>query len=284
MKKHIGISLIMVGIWFLVVCATFPKKSEPGLYVNGWPAFSISYPANWVEITPDAGQVFRAETSEGPPTLTVSVIPNMTMPLKYSSRVYIPVLAKIGRDIKVISDKESKLKDGTPTQETELEWVIDPGIKLNTLFLTTKKEDVWITISLTDTKGRIGEDLKQIAHSLKIEPGKEELVKVPAGIQEFLDQYSMDMVSHDLEKIMLHYSDQYLQNGARKAEVEAFIKRTILGITSFQVNITRFESQENKAYLAGFIRANVRKAPLSDSIIKENGQWKWFGNQRQKQM
>ena len=48
---------------------TFPAQSVPGLYVNKSPAFSVSYPANWVENTPDMpGCVFRVTSTEGFPT------------------------------------------------------------------------------------------------------------------------------------------------------------------------------------------------------------------------
>lgn len=280
--KYIKITLVILSILFLAACATFPKKSGPGLYVNGWPTFILSYPTDWVEKIPEPTAIFKVQAPEGVPSLQISLIPNMSIPLKSSTRLYIPELAKIGKSIKVIHDKETKLDDGTPAQEAELEWVMNPGIKLNTLFLTTKKEDVWITISLTDTKGRIGEDLKGIPYSLKIKPGKEELVGLPADIQEVLNQLCKDMVSHDVEKVMLHYSNQFLHNGRRKADVEAFYKSAILGITSFQINITRFESQKNNAYMAGYALVNeTMRVPLPGmSLIKEDGQWKYYGNQK----
>ena len=142
--KYIKMSLAILGTLLLIACATIPKQTEPGLYVNGWPAFTLSYPTDWVEKTPDPREAFRAEAPGGAPSLRIGVIPNMSMPLKYSTRLVIPELAKIGKDIKVIHDKETKLEDGTPAQEAELEWVVNPGIKVYTLFLTTQKEDIWI--------------------------------------------------------------------------------------------------------------------------------------------
>ncbi len=279
--KHLKISLVILSTLLLITCATFPKKSSPGMYLNGWPAFSVSYPAHWLEKTPVAPFVFIAEAPEGFPSVRVAVLPNMTTPLKYSTRVYIPELAKMGKDINLIYDEEASLKDGTPAWEMEIEWVLNSGIRLNSLFITGKKEDVWIAIALSDTKGKIEDDLKGIPYSLKIRPGKEKLVKVPADIRQFLDQFSKYIVSHDIEKVMLHYSDQFLQNGMNKADIEAFYMRIILGITSFQVNVTRFESQKNRAYMAGYTDVNQRKVPLPGmSLIKENGQWKFYGNQK----
>ena len=51
--------------------------------------------------------------------------------------------------------------------------------------------------------------------------------------------------------------------------------------------MTVFEPRGDKAYVDGFCLskaksdANALKAPMIfQQIIKENGQWKWFGNQK----
>jgi len=47
------------------------------------------------------------------------------------------------------------------------------------------------------------------------------------------------------------------------------------------VGITDFVPAGDRAYLAGFTVTNGSKWPLyGASIIKENGEWKWYGNQR----
>jgi hypothetical protein len=292
MKQLIKILLIVVASLILTAYSassqpqkapsdtSFPLKSSPGLYVNGWPSFTLSYPAHWLEQTPEARFVFNAVAPGLTPRLTVSVFQN-SMPLEMATNFFIVALRQFGGNIEVIYDKPSKLKDSAPAQEAEIEWVNHSGTKLNTLLVAANKEDIWIMITLSDIQGRVGDDLKSIAYSLKIKPGKEELVKVPADIQEFLDKYSRDILDHDMEKVMGHFSDQFLNNSNDKKVIENFIMRNILNITSHEINITAFESQENKAYLAGFVNINMGKVPLPFStIIKENGQWKWYGNQR----
>ena len=155
---------------------SFPAKSFPGLFVNSWPAFSVSYPTNWLEKAPESQYVFRAESREGLPWLRILVIPNTSTPLEHSASAYIHRLAQIGKDIKLIYDKQVKLEDGSPAQEAEIEWVDNSEIKVNGLFLTLKKEDNWIVIILTNNKGRVNEELKKIAYSLKFKP--EEKVKI----------------------------------------------------------------------------------------------------------
>jgi CubicO group peptidase (beta-lactamase class C family) len=173
MKKHIKISLIIVSSLLLIACATFSKKSETRLYEHGWPAFSLSYPAYWLKKTPDSQFIFGAEALAGFPALRIAVMPNMDMPLQYSTSIYLPALSKIGKHIKVLYDKEARLKDGTPAQEVELEWVMNAGIKLNSLLLTAKKDKTWILVVVSDTEGRIEDDLRKIPYSLQIKPVKE---------------------------------------------------------------------------------------------------------------
>ena len=182
MKKSKRIFFV-ISISFLLVVSSvishlqaesdFPTLSAPGLYVNQWPAFSLTYPVHWQEKMPERRFVFRAEASEGTPSLRISVIPGMDMPLEFATSFYLPVLEKVGQNIKVIYDKAAVLEDGTPSREIEIEWVPYGGPKLNTLFLTIEKGGAWIAVALSDTKGAIGEDLRRIAYSLKIRPPKE---------------------------------------------------------------------------------------------------------------
>jgi hypothetical protein len=118
----------------------FPTKSAPGLYVNTSPAFSVSYPSQWLEKTPEHPFIFIAESSVGFPCLRVAVIPNMSAPLEYSAGFYFRALAKIGKGIKLLNDKKISLEDGSLAQETELEWVDKSETKLNGFFLTVKKK------------------------------------------------------------------------------------------------------------------------------------------------
>ena len=70
MKKIAVLSLVMSGIVLMAgfsapvqaqTPATDPKPTlispTPGLYVNGWPAFTVSYPKDWVEMPHRVGAV-----------------------------------------------------------------------------------------------------------------------------------------------------------------------------------------------------------------------------------
>jgi hypothetical protein len=138
-----------------------------------------------------------------------------------------------------------------------------------------------INPGVASLRGRIREDLRAILYSLQYGSGKDEPVNVPSDVQGFLDKWCSDFVSHDLAKVMTHYSNRYLRSGAKKGEVERSIRQFIGLITSLEVVIADLVPEGDKFYLTGFISLNGTKYVLPDiSIIKEDGEWKWYGNQR----
>jgi hypothetical protein len=255
----------------------------PGTYVNGWPRFTMTYPKDWVEtrFNPLRGAVFRV-SFPGPvglPTLVVLVGSN-PLPLDKIADLLVMVFRSSATDVTVVSDKPSRLRDGTPAREVETTKV-ENSVPRSTLTLATKKGDLLIMTMVESLKGKMREDLRAILYSLEFQPGKDEPVKVPPDVQEFLDEDSNDMVSHDVTKVMTHYSDKYLTSGGKKGEVERYIRQIISSVTSVEINITEFVTMGDMAYLTGFTKANTGKWPLTiTSIIKESGEWKFYGNQR----
>ena len=151
------------------------------------------------------------------------------------------------------------------------------------LGLMTKRGDLLVRIMVDwDPRYGTGEHLKAVLSSLQFEPEKDKPVKVPSDVRAFLDQDCNDIVAHDVAKVMSHYSDGFLKSGDKKRVLEDFFRRFIGGITSHEVGITDFVAAGDRAYLAGFTIVNgTMRLPLPHtSIIKENGQWKWYGNQR----
>jgi hypothetical protein len=149
------------------------------------------------------------------------------------------------------------------------------------LGVATKKDDLWINVNGFWVKEKERDDLKTALYSLQYEPGKDEPVKVPPDVQEFFDRHCNDLVSHDLTKFMNHYSDRFLNSGVKKGEMERFLRQRIGFTTSMEVRITDYIPAGDKAYLTGFSIFNGTRWPLiPTSIIKESGEWKWYGNQR----
>jgi hypothetical protein len=312
MKKLIAVSLTIAGMvlmagFFTPAHAQAPANDlkptfispTPGLYVNGWPPFTVSYPKEWMEQPgPGPTTVFRAGVPRPDlrpdfylPSTNIGVFLS-PLPLEEWARIMMPVALQLGTDIKVLSDKPSQLKDSSPAREAELEFIIrNTGIKLNDFVLMTKKESIWVVIHLTDDK-KIGEDLKRIAYSLTFPQRREEPVKVPPDVRAFLDMWCADVVSHDVTTMMAHFSDRFLWSGAGKAWIEQVYRNDPTapihwGTISCEPTVTVFESRGDKAYLDGFFLekakggANARKMPmLFQQIVNEHGEWKWFGDQK----
>jgi len=271
--------------------ATPPAKEEswpsltasiPGLYVNGWPGFTLTYPENWIEVTPEVGEVFHvvAPGAMPLPVLVISVF-SSPLPLDQSIKMVLSTFQRIGNDVKVLYERPSQLRNGMPAYEGQIEWVHNSGLKLNTLLLATKKDDVWVLVSTSDLKDTVGVDRKSIVYSLKVKQGKESAVSLPPDVQRFLEKACGDLVSHDTERIAGNHSDRFRDYGRDKARRVGDIKGFVSQITSCETRITVFEPQGEKAYLAGYIITNLWKVPLLGSdIINEDGQWKWYGNQK----
>jgi hypothetical protein len=271
----------------------------PGLYVNGWPAFTVTYPKEWVE-APLLGpfSVFRvgvARPDLSPPTfmpsLAIIVVPN-PLPLEEWAKWFMPTFLQFGTDIKVLSDKPTQLKDGTPARELEIEYAEKTtGRKANQFGLMAKKGLVWVTIWLNTTE-KASEDLKKIASSITFQPDREKPVQVPPDVRAFLDMYCADMVSGDVKAVMVHFSDRFLWGGMSKPFAEQVFRNDPnsplrQGLISYEATVTVFEPRGDKAYVDGFFLqktkgdTNAVKIPIFfQQIINEHGQWKWFGNQK----
>jgi hypothetical protein len=129
--------------------------------------------------------------------------------------------------------------------------------------------------------GKIDENLKAILYSIEFQAGKDKPVLIPPDVQEFIDGVRDAWVSHDLAKFMAKFSDRFLNTGAKKGEVERVWRQQVSLTKSLEVGITDFVPGGDRAYLAGFAAINGEKwPPYWNHITKENGEWKWYGNQR----
>ncbi len=295
MKRLIVLSVITTAM-FLAWGSVAPGRAQdsakddkptfyhlvPGTYVNGWPRFTVHYPKDWVEGHLLPQEIFRA-TAPGPPPQPFFVVhagPS-PVPLDKVADLWVSFFKVMAKDVTVVSDKPSQLRDGTSAREVEIQMVIN-GVPGYCFFLATMRGGTLVDTAVGSDMAKIGEDLKGIPYSLQYEPRKDEPVKVPPDIREFLDKFSSDALSHDLAKVMTYYSDRFLDSGAKKGDIERLWRQFIGSITSYEISVTDFEAAGDKVYLAGFASVNGGRYPLlGTSIIKENGEWKVYGNQRE---
>ena len=60
----------------------FQTQSRRGLFVNSWPAFSVSYPEKWIEKLPESPFIFFAESPDKKIELRAGIVWNINQPLK----------------------------------------------------------------------------------------------------------------------------------------------------------------------------------------------------------
>jgi hypothetical protein len=155
------------------------------------------------------------------------------------------------------------------------------GVPWSFFDVATRKGDVVIYTVVRSTTGTIGEDLKAIPYSMEFQPDKDNAVKVPPDVEAFFEAHMSNRLSHDLAKIMADYSDGYLNSGMRKGEMERFLRPYIGSWMSAKAVITDFVPAGDRAFYAGFVVSNFGTfQAVETSIIKENGEWKLYGNQR----
>jgi hypothetical protein len=256
----------------------------PGTYVNGWPRFTITYPKDWVERLPNfnLGQCFGASTPRSW-RARVGVHTHShrgSFPLERFSEVVLPAWRNLFKDTVVVSDEPSRLRDGTPAREIQIETIVQ-GSPRRGLFLGIKKDDLWIQVQVVSEKERWGDDLSAIAYSLNLQPDADKPVKVPADVQELFDKFCRAVVARDLTAVMTTYSERFRNSGLGKGERELFHRSLFGSSTSCRIDVTDFVPAGDIAHLAGYVTGIYGKGPLQEtSIIKENGEWKWYGNQR----
>jgi hypothetical protein len=293
MKKPIVLSvtvaLLLLTARFLAPCNAQPPTTDntptfyrlvPGVYVNGWPRFTVHYPKDWVERRPMANENYRASVPGPIPFPSLGVMVGYPVPLDKVADAVITAAKSYATEVTLVSDKPSRLRDGTSARELELRMVVN-GVPWSFFDVAIRKGEVLIHAVVRSTTGTIGEDLKAIPYSIEFQPEKDKPVQLPADVDEFFRRTGNDILSHDVAKVMANYSDRYLNSGVRKREVEQDLSRWIATVASLKGVTTDFVREGDRAYLTGYTIFNFGTYPNPQiSIIKENGEWKWYGNQR----
>ena len=72
-----------------------------------------------------------------------------------------------------------------------------------------------------------------------------------------------------------------IESGETKGEVEYYWRQYIDAMASAEVRVTDFVPAGDIAHLAGFVKFKSGTIVLrGTSIIKETGEWRFYGNQR----
>ena len=141
-------------------------------YEHKSPAFSISYPNDWTQVnpvpTPVLKQVFLALQIPNY-GLSISISKkSQDMLLENTSKKLVRYLKSVGTEIKIISSQQTTLKDGTPANETVVEYLRMGFLEYKVLCVTVFSDNKVIRIIISSGANCYSEDLKKIAYSLEL--------------------------------------------------------------------------------------------------------------------
>jgi hypothetical protein len=109
-------------------------------------------------------------------------------------------------------------------------------------------------------------------------------VDLPPDVKAFIADYSQARLNNDMVTMADLISDRFLYNGVTKQMALRFLK-TISSYTSeAKIIITKFEPEGDEVEIDALLKDKYFEAPFltGSKLVKEDGQWKWYGNQIQK--
>jgi pimeloyl-ACP methyl ester carboxylesterase len=128
-------------------------------------------------------------------------------------------------------------------------------------------------------KSKAGEPLEDV------EGYKSPNLQLPEDVQAFLNQFRDDVLSRDMKKISMHYAASFKQDGYNRQAFLELLSRTVGFIAKYETKMTKLEADKTDPailHVDGSVDLGSLTAPFADRsmMIKENGVWKWYGNQK----
>ncbi len=110
-------------------------------------------------------------------------------------------------------------------------------------------------------------------------------IKIPPDVQSFLDQFQKDILTYDMKKISPHYAADFKQDGYNRKAFLEVLSKTVNFVNNYLIKLTKLEADKNNSNIVlidGSVDLGSMTVPFADRsmIIRENGVWKWYGNQK----
>jgi len=114
-------------------------------------------------------------------------------------------------------------------------------------------------------------------------PPKKPLVPVdlPPDVKAFITDYNQASYNKDRQKMSELISDRFLHEGVTKQMAVSFLVGAQSYISEAKIIITRFEPMGEKVEVDVWLKDKYFESLFmkGSRLIKENGSWKWYGNQ-----
>ncbi|MHA2393790.1 MAG: SDR family NAD(P)-dependent oxidoreductase [Promethearchaeota archaeon] len=146
------------------------QEVKSSIYNHDTPAFSVTYPENFIELQPGpmSKAIFVASNLFVDLIINVSKI-SPKKRLEQTTKKIVRILKPNTREIKIISNNLIKLRDGTPAYESIIEYKAAGMIKVKSIHLSVIKDEKWIRISIyTGPNLFDDEKFKRILYSLEL--------------------------------------------------------------------------------------------------------------------
>ena len=141
------------GSHYYEIASLFGKKLKYSWkeYVHRSPDFRISYPVHYRVLKPKLNEVFKAKHPAGTLFLWVAIDkkPQDLLLKDIGEKFYLPELKKSDPHVKISSNVQSKLKDGTLANEVQFDWVGTGNWPVKTLILSTFRDDILINAAVS---------------------------------------------------------------------------------------------------------------------------------------
>ncbi|MHA2390497.1 MAG: SDR family NAD(P)-dependent oxidoreductase [Promethearchaeota archaeon] len=145
------------------------QKYETNIFQNDSPAFTVTYPDYFIDLNPVnplSKAIFYASYADR----NIEIIISKISPKRRLDELTKKILRNLNyfaKEINIISEEPSNLKDGTPAYETTIEYKVIGIFKVRTVYLSVIKDEKWIRISISSEANNFDERLKDILYSLK---------------------------------------------------------------------------------------------------------------------
>ena len=144
------------------------RELKTKVFTNESPAFSLTYPENFIELKPNpiTKQVFVANILGCNLIITIKKI-SPKRRLEEAAKKIVILLKRFVKEIRVISNKPTTLRDGTPAYESIIEYKSAGNYNVKSIHISVFKDEKWIRVSLSAGAIYFNENLKKIVHSLE---------------------------------------------------------------------------------------------------------------------
>jgi len=136
----------------------FVRTASPAFkfeYPNGSRKKATEAPNQIMAMENPAGIVFQASVADVPEGMKIADV---------GPEAFAVVLENVGSNVKVISNKEIKLKDGTKAYRTVIEWLFQGSFSLTTMVVSAFKDGKWVF--LTAHSWQVPNEVASIVESL----------------------------------------------------------------------------------------------------------------------